>query len=341
MKKKMTLVGMSESLGFPFCYRNRSRRCLQDHLLENLQHEFTKQNYEINYLNSFSMFFNKSWHIEGILRHNLTKKEIKQMISSGNNAARNSLLTKLGMPKHLGYLDRVQEEDQEHYIRDILDKRQEVLFLYDSGINDFMYYLNHNFFTATTEYQKSRRVVERLQETDLLDQVLQHTRENLKLIYRINPHAHVYLLNFSVSFYTKKILYQLYRNFPTFQQLEVQIKHYNRKLKDLEKDFPVRIVDLSPLGHKKENVDILTEQIRESFDEKIHYREKNSIFLDDFGMDGMIADTRQRLIDLKKKTIFKNKDEVDANARQIEKNQQELAIFVQIKKEATKKEITS
>lgn len=75
----------------------------------------------------FSVFINKSWNIDEVLKHNLTLKEIKNMQKAAVMVNRQDFFNKLFVPKDLENLNTIKPDDDKKRITDLLKEYQKEL----------------------------------------------------------------------------------------------------------------------------------------------------------------------------------------------------------------------
>ena len=63
--------------------------------------------------------------------------------------------TKVAIPKSLGNIDKIKENDCNHHIVDILSKNNN-LILYACGVNDIMYEMNACFYNVLFDKEKRK-----------------------------------------------------------------------------------------------------------------------------------------------------------------------------------------
>ena len=85
-----------------------------------LYEELIKEEINIGVIDLFSMFINKSWNIDEVLKHNLTLKEIKNMQKAAVMINRQDFFNKLFVSKDLENLSTIKPDDDKKRITDLL-----------------------------------------------------------------------------------------------------------------------------------------------------------------------------------------------------------------------------
>ncbi|HIU39986.1 MAG TPA: hypothetical protein IAB68_01615 [Candidatus Aphodocola excrementigallinarum] len=114
--KKVLMVGGNESIGVPCSVLGKNKKGFMQLLYE----ELIKEEINIGVIDLFSMFINKSWNIDEVLKHNLTLKEIKNMQKAAVMINRQDFFNKLFVSKDLENLSTIKPDDDKKRITDLL-----------------------------------------------------------------------------------------------------------------------------------------------------------------------------------------------------------------------------
>lgn len=234
----MNIIGFNESLGIPFKYKNKTKS-MHDHIIEGVYQRLKRNT--VFYVNGFSMFFNKTHHIKDIVTHNLTLEEIKLLIKYGNDASRNSLITKIGIPNSLRELDPITEQDKNTKIRDILKQDQNII-LYASGINDIMYDMNACFYTVIFNNKVRKRVLSMFND-ELIEKTLKKVEDNFKMFLSLNSNTNIFVFNFSLDLYIPNIALRISKNRKSAEALKEFVEKYNNALQSLTQKYNLFYID--------------------------------------------------------------------------------------------------
>lgn len=316
----MNIIGLNESLGIPFRYKG-SIKSMHDHIIEGV-YQNLKDDTNF-YLNAFSMFFNKTHHIKDIITHNLNVKEIKLLIKYGNDAARNNFFTKVAIPKSLGNIDKIKENDCNHHIVDILSKNHN-LILYACGVNDIMYEMNACFYNVLFDKERKKKALDMLKKNDMIEHTLKKVEENFKIFLSINPNTTIFVFNFSIDLYCPNLILKINQNWNSMNILRDFVERYNNSLKELVDKYHFVYID----NRKQFNIKKRTKELITFI--STYPLEKNKKFndfeYDDLGIEGFLKDQEKLLSFYESKKALKDKVVVE----KIEEHTLEINIIKKI-----------
>lgn len=302
----MNIIGLNESLGIPFKYCG-TVKSMHDHILEGVYQNLKDQT--DFYLNTFSMFFNKTHHIKNIMNHNLSIKDIKKLIQYGNDASRNNIFTKMAIPKSLGITKSIEENDNTIHIVDILKQHHNVI-LYACGINDVMYEINACFYDVLNDKQKKKRALSMLQKNDVLEHVLANIEDNFKLLLSINSNTTIFVFNFSLELYTPNLILKVNKNWKSMNIVRDFVERYNSRLEELTKRYGLIYIDNRKQFHIKKRTKELIEMISNYSFENLPIT--HHFYCDNLGLQGFLEE-QEKLLQFYKNT--KNLDDKVAKGK--------------------------
>lgn len=226
-------------------------RCfnLQKSCLTYLKELLKSDKYNIDIFNGFSMFFNKTRHIDYFLDNNLSLYEVKQI---QKYATINEVKHALGESKIGEKLGKIssklalstyenRNDSKEFKISTSIENSKEPIIVYSSGINDIMSELWMNPFSVKNCYKKDKEAYEySLDRTKGIKRVISMNRimdghkSNFEKILSLNNDSKIMVL--SAYLYSKSKIY----DFP-FHDFVLE---YNSKLEELCKEYNLKYVDL-------------------------------------------------------------------------------------------------
>lgn len=271
---KISIIGLGEELGLPSLKNNKQN--FQTRLLDAIEDKY-KKTYEIEKINIFSYMFNKSWHLDSILKNNPTLNELEKIRRIGNECAKKeSLMMDIFSPK-------IEKTDyQNKRIIDVIENKNIIIF--DVGMNDFMYYTKNNVVAAHILLYKNKSANNVLRDENIFEKVFNGVKSNLDNILKINKNSSIYILGFSLKFYVPGFVYSLYDNKRLYKQLIPYINKWNSMLKTLESDN-IHFIDLDSYNSKEEAIKDIIPKITLG-----NISSYNKLKTTDKGIDGMIND---------------------------------------------------
>ncbi len=220
------IIGIGEDLGFPYSYQNSKKRCLHQQVLYQVSNYYDKK----YILNLFSMLLNKTKDFDTMLNKNIsTLKELRQ---DANEQARDTLFTKIGMPKLDDYNPSNIELDEEITLKELI-KNNNCLILYSYGINDLFQLFDHSFFYAYLDYKKTKEALELMKDKKHIDTVIKRIEKQIKTIKEINQNTSIYVVGFSIDMYTPKLYLKAWKDKKSYTTLIEYFNYYNEELEKI------------------------------------------------------------------------------------------------------------
>ena len=271
---KISIIGLGEELGLPSLKNNKQN--FQTRLLDAIEKKY-KNEYEIEKINIFSYMFNKSWHLDSILKNNPTLNELERIRRIGNECAkRESFMMDVFSPK-------IEKTDYENKrIIDVIENKNVIIF--DVGMNDFMYYTKNNVVAAHILLYKNKNANNVLRDENIFERVFNGVKSNIENILKINKNSSMYILGFSLKFYVPGFVYSLYDNKKLYNQLMPYINKWNSMLKNLENNN-IHFINLDLYNSKEEAIKDIVPKI-----ELGDTSDYNKLPTTDSGIDGIIKD---------------------------------------------------
>lgn len=334
--KELTIIGLNDSQGVNTT--TLFRKGLLEFVADKLKDEETKT----TVIDAFSLLFNKTEHINYLLRSNPNLEEIKDLQVYGMVSALEKAIGDFHLPKSLGkigYVSRVlykrDDEDKNIRLTDTLKDSKEPIVIYSSGANDIMREGWNNPFSIRRDYKKQndtyKYALDKLSDISTVKRVISRVDENFNNILSLNDKADVFALGLYI---------------PKSMQCEGMgvfnsaIKKYNEFLKVLCEKYNIEYVDTETNANKNnrsnlnfhvttEGHNALANQIIELLYDRKLYRNNESVLPElsafSLGKHGLY----ELLIDLKKD--FRNA--IKEGILAIDNNEREYWITVAKKRE--------
>ncbi len=244
----LTIAAMNDDRGFNV--KKNLSTCLVDTLM--------CDKYSIEFLDMFFMFFNKTWHIDYFLSHNLTMEEIRLMREYGTTNELNHAIG-FNVP-FMSFVSKILNRmmlskvplSSDPKLTRISSEMEKALFLiviYASGLNDIMYRLHINMFNLEQAYM-DRNISPKYQYScDManertIQQIIEGHEKNFEKILGLNDGADIYAL--SAYFYS-----DMTKDYE--QKFKEAILMYNEGLENLCKEYGVTYIDCRILEKTKYN----------------------------------------------------------------------------------------
>lgn len=298
--KKVLLVGGNESIGVPCAVYGKNKKgfmeIVADYLKEN---EIT-----VDMINMFSMFVNKNWHIDEILKHNLTLEEIKNMKKASIVINRKDFFNKLFLPKSLENLDKVKKSDDKLHVTDLMKSYENVVTFYQSGSNNLMYEMQASPINSVLDKNMRSRALEEMNDARTINKVISGMDKNINNLLSINNDMELYVL----SLYVPKLFSKLSKHNDEFKIMVDFINRFNDSVRDLANSNMVNYIDISSVGEycAKFGMDFhctskghehLARLVLNSMDNnhKGMIIPNRKLEIDNMGLDGMLKEAFTRL----------------------------------------------
>lgn len=310
----MLILGMNESLGIPFYYHGK-RKTFHDHILEELRNSIKS-----DYLNMFSMLFNKTWNIEQMIKHNLSFEEIKKLKRYGNDLSRNNIVTKIGIPYSLRETDKIEENDTKK-IADTIKNSDKVIILYASGVNNVMNKINACFYDGIFNKKNKVKGLSKLND-NLIDIVMKEIENNFKMLFGLNRNTLIFVPSFSLELYTPNFILKKSKNFSGMDIVYDFVKKFNNELKKLCNKYDVFYIENQRKTHLKKEILNIKNYIIKNININIDRVEKPFIY-DNLGIKGLLKDNLEILEELKNSDIEDN----DIKENKIKEQMSEIEVI--------------
>lgn len=236
---KLLIVGLNDDRGFNF-----QRSCLLY-----LKDALESDKYDIDVFDAFSMLFNKIRHIDYYLDNNVSLQEMEQIQKYGTISEIKHALGESHLGKMLGYfagnlllsLYEDRKNKDTFRISSSIQNSTKPIIIYSSGINDIMYELCIDPFSAKRYYTKEKEAydyaLDRTKGTKRIEcmaKILDGHKNNFEKLLSLNNGSKIMALG-AYLYTTGKDFDLPFHDF---------ILEYNDKLEELCKNYRINYVDL-------------------------------------------------------------------------------------------------
>lgn len=235
----MVVIGANESLGVPCAIRSKNRQGFSELFVK----AFRTLGIDVTYINAYSMKINKSWHIDRLLKHNLSVAEIKKIQELSIDYARKGPIEKIGMSKNLKEMYSIQDEDFNIRIADELQNAEQPLFFYSCGANNIMHKLHASPISAIINNETRAHALRRIDEEKALLTIMKDIAQNFENIYSLNSKTDIFCLGIYIPLAFQRFMAIL----PKLGKFNDIINEYNYELQKLCTIYNVAFVDNSYL----------------------------------------------------------------------------------------------
>lgn len=244
----------SQTLNLNFCF-------WEPNAMEYVQNELVNQGASVNFVNTASLKYNKTNHIDKMLINNLSIEEIKTLNLIGSKTYFTELSSQINFPIDLNFIgplfaDSVKNGDESMHISSMIKNSSHPIIIYSSGANDLMRTLNNNPLSIK-KYDKNGNIndsylysIYKSNQSFVLDDIMKQVETNFKNIYSVNPNSKIYALSLYVP---SNITGEDMQPF-----IEI-INKYNQRLDELCKIYGVHYIstaELAPVYTEKNNFHI-------------------------------------------------------------------------------------
>lgn len=338
--KELTIIGLNDSQGVNTT--TLFRKGLLEFVADKLKDEETKT----TVIDAFSLLFNKTEHINYLLRSNPNLEEIKDLQVYGMVSALEKAIGDFHLPKSLGkigYVSRMlykrDDEDKNIRLTDTLKDSKEPIVIYSSGANDIMREGWNNPFSIRRDYKKQngayKYALDKLSDISTVKRVISRVDENFNNILSLNDKADVFALGLYI---------------PKSMQCEGMgvfnsaIKKYNELLKVLCEKYNIEYVDTETNANKNNrsnlNFHVTTEghndlanQIIELLYDRKLYRfndftlpQLNDFKLGKHGLYEILVDLKSDLKKVEMINSFKKKREKEIALKKAKEIKQQIGV---------------
>lgn len=302
MKKNILIMGGNESIGVPCAVHDKNKKSFLNVIKDHVSNDEN----QVEVIDMFNMFVNKSWNIDEFLKHNLTLEELKNMKKACINVNGEDLLCKVAYPKDLSLLDPVLPGDSEKRITDMMKKSDELIMFYQSGSNNIMYELQGNPLAGLFDKKMRNRAIGLMENDDIIKSVINGMEKNIYNILTIKDDANLQIM----GLYIPKAFSILGNKSEGFRKMNDFIKRFNEYVKDLSFKYAANYVDIEPISSycakggldfhvNKKGYDLLTDIAMNSLTNEIQgnrmYFKGSEFQTDNAGLDGMIQEAKKRI----------------------------------------------
>lgn len=237
--KELTIVGLNDSQGVKTT--TLFRKGLLDFIADSLEDEDIKT----TVINAFSLMFNKTEHINYLLKSNPSLDEIKDLQVYGMVKALEKVMEDVHMPKCLGKVGYVskalyhhKDGDENVKLTTTLEKAKEPIVIYSCGANDLMREGWNNPFKIGKDYKKQndayRYALEKLSDVSSVKRVIGRVEGNINDILSINDKTDI----FALGLYIPKSMQN-----EAMKVFNDAIKQYNEYLEKICDKYNLEYVD--------------------------------------------------------------------------------------------------
>ncbi len=243
---ELTIIGLNDSQGV------NTTNLLKKGLLEFISDKLKDEETKTTVIDAFSLMFNKTEHINYLLRSNPNLEEIKDLQVYGMVSALEKAMSDFHLPRDLGKIGYVSrklhktcKEDKDIRLTDTLRGSKEPIVIYSSGANDIMREGWNNPFNIGKDYKKQnaayKYTLDKLSDVSTVKRIIDKVDENFNNILSLNDKADVFALGLYIPKSMRKEEMKVFNS---------TIKIYNEFLKELCKKYNIEYVDTESIGNE-------------------------------------------------------------------------------------------
>lgn len=236
---ELTIIGLNDSQGV------NTTALFKKGLLEFISDKLKDEDTKTTVINAFSLMFNKTEHINYLLRSNPDLEEIKDLQVYGMVSALEKAMSDFHLPKDLGKIGYISRKlykpnrgDKYIKLTDTLQMAKEPIVVYSSGANDIMREGWNNPFNIGKDYKKQnaayKYTLDKLSDVSTVKRVIDRVDENFNNILSLNDKADIFALGLYVPRSMKK---------DGMEVFNAAIERYNEFLKILCEKYNIEYVD--------------------------------------------------------------------------------------------------
>ncbi len=236
---ELVIIGLNDSQGV------NTTTLFKKGLLEYIASNLKDENIKMTVINTFSLMFNKTEHINYLLKSNPSLDEIKDLQVYGMVKALEKAASDFHMPKFVGKIGHIsralyspKKGDTNIRLTDTLKNAKEPLVIYSSGANDLMREGWNNPFRIAQDYKKQndayKYALDKLSDPSSVKRVIDRVEGNINNILSINDKADI----FTLGLYIPKSMY--------VEGMEIfidAIDRYNDFLQELCNKYNLEYID--------------------------------------------------------------------------------------------------
>lgn len=299
--KSILMVGGNESIGVPCAVLEKDKKGFMEIVADKLKDD----GIDVSMVDMFSMFVNKNWHIDEVIKHNLTLEQIKNMKKASIRVNRQDFFNKLFLPKSLEDLDKIGIWDNITPIADLIKAYENVIMFYQSGSNNLMYEMQASPINAVLDKNMRQRALELMKDDKTIKKVITGMDRNINNLLSVNNSMELYVL----SLYVPKLFSSLSKHSDEFKTIVDFIYRFNDAVEALASSNMVDYIDITSVGDycakfgidfhcTKKGHEHLAKLALNSIDKnhkEILHIPNRKLEIDNKGLDGMIEDASNRL----------------------------------------------
>ena len=236
--QELTIVGLNDSQGV------NTTSLFKKGLLEFISDKLKDEETKTTVINAFSLMFNKTEHINYLLKSNPNLEEIKDLQVYGMVSALEKAFGDFHLPRCLGKIGYISrklrkpcDEDKNIRLTDTLRDSKEPIVIYSSGANDLMRECWNNPLKIKKDYEKQyaayKYAVDKL-NVSTVNRVLDRVDKNFNNILSINDKADIFALGLYIPKSMQGDEMEVFNNV---------IRIYNCFLKELCKKYNIEYVN--------------------------------------------------------------------------------------------------
>ena len=247
--KGLLIVGLNDSQGV-----NITTTFFKKGLLDYIAYALTSEELTPEVINAFSLTMNKTEHIDYFLKNNLSLEEIKLSQIYSAVSAFEKVMQDIRLPRVLGQLGNVyrliytpKEGDENIKISTSLEKANEPIMIYSSGVNNMMRAVGNNPFGIKASYKNRDKnpnydyTVMRANDRLVLESEINAIKRNFDSILGINPRTDIYTLGAYVPKSFEKEELNIFRDL---------VLAYNEALSNLCKQYDINFIATEEIGKR-------------------------------------------------------------------------------------------
>lgn len=297
--KEILIVGGNESICVPCAVIGKNKKGFMQIVSDKLN----ESGYKNEVIDFSSMFINKTWHFDEILKHNLTIEEIKNMRKACIRMHRENILGRLYVSKSLEDLDVIKPTDKDRRIVDTIKSYDNVIFFYQTGANDMQYELQANPLNSVVNKQMRARGLRIISDGRTIDAISSRMEKNIDNILSTNNNMELYIL----GLYSPALYNTLLKNSDDFKRVSQFIEQFNDVAQNFAKSYNAQYIDISSVGKycakfgldqhcTRKGHEVLADLAINSIinNKKKTNTSNNSLTTDNKGLDGMIEEASIR-----------------------------------------------
>lgn len=347
----LTIIGMNDDRGFN----------IHKNILMNLKDILESDKYDIELLDLYSMFFNKTRHIDYYLKHNINMEEIRLMQEYGTTKELNHALgftipfmggVSKTFNKFMLTKTPIKGERKDIRISDKIKQTERPLIMYASGLNDIMYELHIDPFNLKKSYMNRATnprydyACEKVNQ-ETIKKIIDGHEKNFSSILGINDNSDIYVLG--AYFYSDmKEDYE--------QKFREAILMYNDNLEKLCSTYNISYINCRFLENTKYNsplanylskypsqmiTDEIIKRMYQNTLVKKNKKQVNPFVFDNMGATGIIEELKNDIEEQENISKIATDYDKQVSLEKKDEHNRELEVFEKVLKTTHKKRLLS